>query len=106
MRVLVGVLVLLTCAWQTHTRSQDWRSDEALWQSAVREAPSRVRPALNLARVYLRQGEWDQATVWLLRAQDNFSPRDAWTRPHLCLHIARLMVMAPEPPSFSLECAS
>ena len=107
MRVLVGVLVLLTCAWQTHTRSQDWRSDEALWMSAVVSGPSLPRPALNLSVVYGRQGDWNQSAAWAHRAiaLTNADPiRHGWMQQYLCRHVERLEVLMPEPPSFSVEC--
>lgn len=57
MRVLVGALVLLACAGQTHTRLKDWRSDQALFTSAVAVTPTAPRPWLNLASAYIRQGQ-------------------------------------------------
>ena len=108
MRVLIGALVLGLCAWHTHTRSQDWRSDEALWTSAAISSPSLPRPALNLSVVYGRQGDWNRSASWANRAIAllNADPvRYGWIRGHLCRHVNRLEVLIPEPPSFSVECA-
>lgn len=109
MRVLIGVLVLVICAWRTHHRSQDWRSDEALWWSAAVSSPALPRPALNLSVVYGRQGDWEYSASWAQRAIDLFHAdpvRHGWIRMYLCTQINRLEVLMPDPPSFSLECAS
>ena len=104
-RVLIGVLVLGLCAWRTTTRAQDWRSDEALWSSAQASAPTLPRPALNLAVAYGRMGRWEESVIWTHAAIDRL-PRQPWVRPHICRHVNRLMVILPDPPSFSLRCAS
>ena len=109
MRVLIGALVLLLCAWRTHDRSQDWRSDEALWMSAAVSSPALPRPALNLSVVYGRQGDWESSAQWAHRAIDRFASdpdRYGWMRMYLCRHVTRLQVLMPEPPSFSVECVS
>lgn len=106
MRVLIGALVVAVCAWRTHARAQDWRSDEAIWQSATRSTPTRARPALNLAVIYARQGRWTEAEAWTVRAVHLMTPHDAWLSPYLCRHIGRIAALAPDPPSFSVECAS
>ena len=107
MRVLVGVLVLCLCAWRAHDRSQDWRSDEALWRAAVTSAPAQPRPALNLAVAYARLGQWEASIEWTQRAVHLMSPTHAWMRQYLCQQVTRLVVLAPDPPSFSAAgCAS
>lgn len=109
MRVLIGVLVLLTCAWRTHARSQDWRSDEALWRSAAVSSPTLPRPAMNLSEAYGRQGDWEQSAAWAERAIDLMHAdlrRHEWIRVYLCRHVKWIEVRMPEPPSFSVECAS
>lgn len=107
MRVLVGALVLVLCAWRTHDRAMDWRSDEALWSAAVVSAPDLPRPALSLGMAYARLGHWEQSAAWTGRAADlAHDPRHAWILPPLCLQINRLLVLMPDPPSFSVECAS
>lgn len=106
MRVLIGALVLCVCAWGTHRRAQDWRSDEALWLSAARTHPFAARPALQLARVYVRLGRWADAETWTARTVANLRPRDAWFLDDLCRHIETLTVFAPAAPSFAVECAS
>lgn len=61
MRVLIGVLVLGCCAWQTRTRLEDWRSDEALWTAAVAVAERSPRARLNLAVALERRSAFDEA---------------------------------------------
>lgn len=70
MRVLIGVLVLILCAWRTAERAKCWRSDQALWAAAVTSSPSLPRPALNLAAAYTRISEWEAALLWTLKANE------------------------------------
>ena len=44
--VLIAWLVLTT--WQTHVYAHIWQSDLALWAHAVRMAPTKPRPMVNL----------------------------------------------------------
>lgn len=106
MRIYVGALLLLLCAWRTHERAQAWRSDVALWTAAVASSPEHSRPSLNLAMAYARLGQWSEASFWTFHAVEHLTPRDAWMHPYLCDHLNRLAVLMPEPPSFSVECAS
>lgn len=108
LRVLLGALLLLLCAYRTHERSQAWRSDEALWSSAVTSSPSLPRPALNLAVAFGRQTQWDKAIQWTAHAiaLTKADPaRYGWMHMYLCQQINRLEVLMADPPSFSLECA-
>lgn len=86
MRVLVGVLVLGLCAWQTHARIADWRSEQAIWTAATVTSPTLSRPWLNLAVTYLRTSQEDAAwrvlTIAILQAQAPGAPRDV-LRPYL-----------------------
>lgn len=67
-RVLIGALILASCAVQTAQRVRVWRSDEALWTAAVAVAPT-TRALINLAAALARQGRWEEAHLWLHRAQ-------------------------------------
>lgn len=58
------------CAYQTFARLEDWRSDEALWTSAVAVAPAAPRPALNLAVALERRSAHDAAARWARTAAD------------------------------------
>lgn len=68
MRVLIGALILGLCAWRTHTRAGDWRSDQALWTAATVSAPQVPRPWLNLAAAKWRTGQFAAAWPDLERA--------------------------------------
>ena len=68
MRVLVGVLVLGLCGWQTFARVPDWRADQALWAAATVTAPMLPRPWLNLAVTAMRSSREPEAWVYLDRA--------------------------------------
>lgn len=106
-RVLLGALVLGLCAWRTTDRAQDWRSDEALWASAVVSAPALPRPALNLAVAVGRLGRWEESVAWTVRADALMrDPRRRWMQPYLCRHLERLAVFVDTLPAFSVECAS
>lgn len=80
MRVVVGALLLILCAWNTHHRAQAWRTDAALWTAARRTAPALARPAFNLGVVYLKQAQWTTATHLFLSAAElsavPLAPRD------------------------------
>lgn len=100
--------MLSLCAWRTGERAQDWRSDEALWLSAARSSPTLPRPVLNLAVVYGRRSQWDADAFWTHRAVALVNAdlvRHHWMRRFLCIHVSKLHVLMPEPPSFSVECA-
>lgn len=53
----LGILVLAACAGRTVLRNRDWRSDEALFRSAVQASPNSVRAHLNLAFLLRRRGD-------------------------------------------------
>jgi hypothetical protein len=106
MRVTIGALLLLLCAWRTHERAQAWRSDVALWTSAVVSSPTRARPALNLAMAFARLGRWADAEHWTRHTLQRMTPRDVWMQPYLCNHLNRLAVLSPQEPSWSGVCAS
>ena len=67
--MLIGALILWLCAWRTHDRLEDWRSDEALWRSAVQTSPTLARPMVNLAGALARQGHYEEAWQWVQRAE-------------------------------------
>lgn len=68
MRVLIGALILLVCAWRTQDRLEDWRSDRALFTAAVAVTPDWPRPHLNLGYALGRVGEADAAFQATVRA--------------------------------------
>ena len=70
MRGLVGALLLCACVGATHTRSRAWRSNEALFLSAVRVAPDLPRPALNYGVALLRAGRVEDGLGWTIRAAE------------------------------------
>lgn len=61
--VIAGVMASIT-----HARAVVWQSDLALWQDAQRQAPLKVRPAVNLSDAYRQQGEFDYAWMWAVYA--------------------------------------
>ena len=102
MRVLLGVLVLLLCAFLAHRRSQDWRSDEALWRAATVTAPTLTRPALNLAIALSRTGNDAEAMAWTQRAM-RLTEINQSDPSLMCRHLRYLFIMhdtAPPWPSF------
>ena len=52
----------------TMTAVPVWRSDVNLWAQAAAVAPGKPRPALNLGRALLLQGQTDQADRWFTTA--------------------------------------
>ena len=54
----------------TVLRNHDYRSEVALWESAMRSAPYKVRVLNNLGLVYMEAGRWEQATIVLTRASE------------------------------------
>lgn len=64
MRVLIAALVLGLCAYQTSTRLEDWRSDQALWTAAARTEPTSARAALMVAAAALKTSQWTEAVRW------------------------------------------
>ena len=65
-RVAACVLFLAYGA-QTWASVQVWRTDTALWAHAVRYAPLKPRPALNLAKAALLEGRYADAERGLYR---------------------------------------
>lgn len=107
LRLALVAVGLGLSVWATHARAQDWRSDEALWRAAVTTTPEQPRPALNLAKALGRLGRLPEDAQWTARAAALVVAdpvRHGWIRPSLCLHIARLAVLMPEPPTFPVTC--
>ena len=57
--------------WQVFSRTSVWLSDESLWQEAVRRAPEKVRPKIELSRDLPAAGALD-----LLQRAQNQAPHD------------------------------
>ena len=76
---LVPVLLLVgTFVMTTHYRNSIWLSDTALWEEAVQRYPMDFVPHYNLAVVYARQGNNDEAEnefllAWSLNDSDDLS---------------------------------
>src|SRR5690349_7863543 len=68
MRVLIGVLILASAVARSAARLEDWRSDQALFQSAVEWTPQFPEPGLALGAVHLRHGQGWDAYAWTIRA--------------------------------------
>lgn len=56
--LLIGAVAMGTLTWR---RTQVWTSEESLWRDAVRKAPEKVRPKLQLARALELQGAASEA---------------------------------------------
>jgi len=108
MRVLIGVLVLSACAWRTHDRVQDWRSDEALFAAAVAVTPDWPRPRLNYGYALGRAGRPDPAFTQTVTALDQASRRgDLWLMERARRQLAWLDVLygVCEPQAARLYCS-
>jgi tetratricopeptide (TPR) repeat protein len=64
--ILIG-LVAVTGGLRTADRNLDWKNDEALFASAVRETPNSVRANLNYAEVLSGRGDYVSASRHYLR---------------------------------------
>lgn len=113
MRVWIGALVLCLCAWQSHGRSLDWRTDLDLWGAAARTAPTLPRPAINLTAALMAAGQWGQAAIWARHAgQLVDQPTREGTRERLQASVRNqvqtidVMVPVCEQPSWSSWCAA
>lgn len=112
-RVLIGLLVLGLCAWRTHERAQDWRSDQALWSAAVRTAPTLPRPRANLGAALLRTGRFAEASEAVRQAarladQPAHARMRREIRRHLWSQLQWIDGAWPvcDQPAFSALCAS
>ncbi|OGZ44966.1 MAG: hypothetical protein A2756_03820 [Candidatus Ryanbacteria bacterium RIFCSPHIGHO2_01_FULL_48_27] len=54
-------LILLSLAYQSHTRIKDWQNEEHLWRAALRVHPNDVRNHHNLAVALEKQNSSDEA---------------------------------------------
>lgn len=65
----IGWLVVGLCAVLSHRQIPIWSSDLALWTQAASVSPSAPRPLVNLAAQHIVAGRWDEARVWVNRAE-------------------------------------
>ena len=56
---------LLLAAWTAAGYIPVWQSDATLWTHAAAVAPLKPRPAVNVARALILQGELGRAEQWL-----------------------------------------
>lgn len=112
MRVWIGALVLCLCAWQSHGRSLDWRSNLDIWQAAASTAPTLPRPAVNMTEALIAAGQWSQAAIWARHAGELVEQPERWgTRDALRLYVRRQVQMIDvviplcEQPSWAFWCA-
>lgn len=90
MRVLIGALILGLCAWRTHTRAGDWRSDRALWTAATVTTPDAPRPWLNLTAADIQTGQYADAwTHWPRAIATSRAERYTAVRPTVWLYASR-----------------
>lgn len=110
MRGLIAVLLLGLSAWQTHTRLEAWRSDQALFLAAVQVTPRAPRPWLNLGAAQFSQGETARGLDSTLQAAALARTRgDRWLQHRVALQLRHFDVFAgpvcDRPPASSF-CAS
>ena len=85
----VGIALCLVFASLTIDRNDVWASELSLWSDAVSKNPASLRPRLNLALAYKRQGELSAARAHLqegLRLDPNFA--EGWVVFGELLHAA------------------
>ena len=78
---LVGLL-LVAAALQTRHQSRMWRSDEALFEHALRSTPRSLRAHFGLASIRLRQGNVEQ-TLALYESAVRYSPDHGQSWGHI-----------------------
>lgn len=59
--IVFFVLALTGFGVSTHARNLSWQTEETLWTDALRKAPSRPRPYVNLAAIYKKKGQYEIA---------------------------------------------
>ena len=57
---LLCLAVVVLCAW-TYQRNRVWQSDLTLWNDVVKKSPNKVRPHLNLGKIFSELGKTDIA---------------------------------------------
>lgn len=63
------LLIALLLAGRTRQQAAVWRSEPALWTQAVRQAPFKPRPWINLGAAYVGAGRIADAKRAFLQAQ-------------------------------------
>jgi len=62
-KLLVKLLIIMIAgmSFLSFTRNQVWKNELTLWSDATRKSPCKVRPYINLASAYFREGDFIQA---------------------------------------------
>lgn len=83
---LTAAALITLFAVRTIVRDRDWRSEEALYAAAVRDAPDNARMRVDLAAVRFDQRRYAESIALCERAAE-ITPR--WGVPHGCVAIAQ-----------------
>lgn len=89
-------ILLLGLLAATSARNLDYRSEVALWESAARGSPDKVRVLNNLGYAYMASGRWDEAAAALARATE-IDPNDLRARWNLRAARARDLRVIEQP---------
>ena len=60
-RITLVIVLASLCGWATLRRNTDYRSEIAIWQSAIKATPDNMRAYTNLGNAYQEAGQIDQA---------------------------------------------